>query len=174
MNNPSPNYQSKLDMATELASLGARAVTITAVARTKSSDSRIAYKQIHGRQSQSGQTPTDHEWFLTNQTRRQHAAYLLITYAKYRAHLQQSPDAHGLAFIMAYKNYLALCKNNPAINLERLNLLITTGYGIGWKDITKGGSSKFGSGNVRVMKCRKCTIPHLVEAHYINYVCPTC
>lgn len=170
----STNYASKLAIANELAKLGARAVTITAVARTKPADSRAVHKRVRGHQSQSGQTPTDHEWFLLNRTRRLHAAYLLIVYAMFRSAHESSPDSHGLAFTMAYRDYKQLTQGKPVITPERLNLLITTGYGIGWRDITRGGASKFPSDNVKVMNCRKCRVPHLVEAHYLNYVCPAC
>jgi hypothetical protein len=174
MTNVSPNYASKLAVAHELARLGARAVTITSVARTKPADSRLTFKRVHGSQSQSGQTPTDHEWFLANRTRRLHAAFLLITYAKYRLSLEHSPDAHGLAFAVALRNYGDLCGSGAPVSPERLNLLVGTGFGIGWRDIIKGGSSKFSSDNVRVLNCRKCRVPHLVEDFYVNYICTAC
>lgn len=173
MKTPSPNYESKLYMARALAALGARAVTITAVARTKSDDSRKIHRQVNGHGSNPGQTPTDPEWLMANRTRRLHAALLLIFYEGWRKTYQSLPDAHGLAFIMAYRDYQRLVPGNQAINPERLNLLVS-GFNIGWREITKGGSSKFATDNVRVMNCKKCRLPHLVEAHHITYICPVC
>jgi hypothetical protein len=169
----SRNYAAKLAIARELASLGARAVTISSIAKTKPADSRAQYKLVRGVQSQPGQTPTDHEWFLFNQVRRQHGALLLAMYASYRAALDSSPDAHGLAVVITYKMYIRLTLNKPIVSVERLNLLVGTGFNIGWRGILKGGSSKFSSDNVKVALCKKCRVPHLVEAHYLNYICPS-
>lgn len=173
MTHISDSYASKLSIAYELAKLRARAVTITSVAHTKSADSRAKYKQVHGSQSRSGQTPTDHQWFLFNQTRRQHGALLLLLYARYRASLEPSPDAHGLAFVMAYRMYSQMSDGEPLVSPERFNLLAGKGYSIGWRDITKGGQTKFLADNVKVAMCKKCRIPHLAEAHYLNYICPS-
>lgn len=170
----SPNYASKLAIARELAILGARAVTITAVARTKPADSRNVHKEIRGHQSQSGQTPTDHIWFVANRTRRLHAAFFLITYVKYRIRFEPLPDAVGLAFSMAYRDYIRIIGKEQPISPERLNLLVTKGYEIGWKKILSGGESKFKKDNVKVVNCKKCKVPHLVESHYLNYVCTAC
>lgn len=170
----SSQYSSKLVIAKELASLGARAVTITAIARTRPADSRIVHRDVRGHQSQSGRTPTDHEWFLANRTRRMHAAFLLVSYAKYRQAHEESPDSHGLAFTMAYRDYVKVCKGKPLAPIERVNLLISNGYGIGWRNITKGGSSKFPSGNVKVINCKRCRTPHLVEEHSLSYICAAC
>lgn len=173
MSNVSPAYASKLSIASSLARLGARAVTISAVARTKPSDSRETHKREQGFHSQSGQTPTDHRWFLANQKRRQHAAFLLIMFSKIRASIADNPDALGLAFTMTYADYLRLYPGGEGaeISMERFTLLTNRGYPFGWKNIIKGESSKFGSDDVRVMNCRKCKIPHLVEIHYRSYEC---
>lgn len=170
----SNSYSSKLVLAKDLAVLGARAVTITAVARTRPADSRLVHKDVTGQQSNPGRTPTDHEWFLANQTRRQHAAFLLVAYEKYREVHQESPDAHGIAFTLTYRDYVKLCKGKPLVPIERVNLLITNGYSIGWRNITRGGSSKFLSGNVKVIGCKKCSTLHLAEEHCLSYVCASC
>lgn len=170
----SPLYASKLAIAVELAKLGARAVTITSVARTKPADSRIVYKQVRGNQSQSGQTPTDHQWFLFNRTRRLHGAFLLLSYFTYRTRHKDNPDAHGLAYTLAYKVYKQITDENPIVSPERFNLLVGHGFSIGWQGIIKGGSSKFPFDNVKVVNCRKCRMPHLAEAHFLSYVCPVC
>lgn len=167
-------YASKVVIAQALAGMGARAVTITSVARTKPADSRAIYKSVTGTQSQSGQTPTNHEWFLASRTLRQHAALLLIMYAMYREKYDGDHDAHGLAFTLAYHNYLLVCMGEAPISPERMVLLITNGFSIGWREITKGGVSKFPQDNVKVMKCRGCSLPHLVEAHFIRYKCTSC
>jgi len=168
------SYASKLAIAGELARMGARAVTISSVARTKPADSRAKYKQLQGNQSRSGQTPTDHQWFLASQTRRQHGAFLLMTYAKYRQYLEPQPDAHGLAFVMAYNLYTRAINGEPLVSLERFNLLVGKGFVIGWRDILKGGHSKFDSENVKVTMCKRCRIHHIAEAHYLNYICAQC
>jgi hypothetical protein len=164
-------YASKVALASELAKMGARAVTMTAVARTKPSDSRAIYRKLNGAASQSGQTPTNHEWFLMSKQLRQHAAFLLICYAMYRNAYEPHPDAHGTAFTLTYKNYLAVCGEAPPISPERLVLLISNGFSIGWRDILSGGASKFPSENMRVMRCRACKVPHLAEAHFRTYEC---
>jgi hypothetical protein len=164
-------YQAKRDIAEELAVLGARAVTISAVAKTNPSDSRDLYKQIRKTQSQSGQTPTDHEWFLANRTRRLHGALLLLMYARYRTGLNLQHDGHGLAFALTLRSYHQLFKEEAIVSPERFSLLATNGFAIGWQNIIRGGASKFRSDNVKVMKCRKCLIPHLVEAHFLNFTC---
>jgi hypothetical protein len=174
MTHISSNYASKLAIAGELARLDARAVTITSVAGTKSADSRAKYKQVHGFQSRSGQTPTDHQWFLASQRRRQHAAFLLLTYVRYRGSLEPSPDAHGLSFVLAYRLYLETLQGERLVCPERFNLLVRKGYQFGWREITKGGHSKFPSDNVMVTICKKCRVHHLAESHYLNYVCPSC
>lgn len=170
----SETYASKIAIATELAHLGCRAVTLTAAARTKPADSRHVYRKIRGEQSQSGQTPSDHEWFFVTKTRRMHAAFLLLTYAKYRAHHAGDPDAHGLAFTLALRMYHALTGQEAPISPERWNLLIGKGYDRNWRVIPQGGATSFLDDNGKVLRCRKCRVPHFVEAHYMNYTCPTC
>lgn len=167
-------YASKVAIAQAMAGLGARAVTLTAVARTKPADSRAIYKEVNGTQSLSGQTPTNHEWFLGSRQLRLQAAYLLLMYAAYRERDRSEPDAHGIAFTLAYHNYRQLYPGEALISPERLALLIGGGYNIGWREIPKGGVSKFAAGNVKVAKCRKCSLPHLCEAHFRSYVCTDC
>lgn len=168
------SYSSKVSIAQALAGMNARAVTMTAVARTKPADSRAIYKSVTGSQSQSGQTPTNHEWFLGSRTLRLHSAMLLLMYAAYREKHEPLPDAHGIAFTLAYNNYLNLCMGTALISPERFALLAGNGYSIGWRDIPKGGASKFLRDNVKVMKCRQCRVPHLVEAHFVRYKCAEC
>lgn len=167
-------YASKVAIAQALAAMGARAVTITAVARTKPADSRAIYKEVNGTQSLSGQTPTNHEWFLGSRTLRLQAAFLLLMYADYRQRHSAEADAHGIAFTLAYHNYRRLYPTDVLISPERLALLIGGGYSIGWREIPKGGSSKFLAGNVKVAKCRSCGLPHLCEAHFRKYECTDC
>jgi hypothetical protein len=167
-------YASKVAIAQALAGMGARAVTITAVARTKPADSRAIYKEVNGTQSLSGQTPTNHEWFLGSRQLRLQAAYLLLMYAAYRERNSVEADAHGIAFTLAYLNYRRLYPVDALISPERLALLIGGGYSIGWREIPKGGVSKFAAGNVKVARCRKCALPHLVEAHFRKYECAAC
>lgn len=173
-NKSSAPYASKVVIAQALADMGARAVTLTSVARTKPADSRAIYRSVTGTQSQSGQTPTNHQWFLGSRAIRMHAALLLIMYAKYREAHDKSPDAHGVAFALAYSNYLRVAGQQVLVSPERLVLLISHGFGIGWRDILKGGASKFSGDNVKVIKCRKCKMGHLVEAHFLSYTCSTC
>jgi hypothetical protein len=170
----SNTYASKIVIAQALASMNARAVTITSVARTKPADSRAIYKSVTGSQSQSGQTPTNHEWFLGSRPLRLHSAMLLLMYALYREQHRTSDDAHGIAFTLTLYNYQLMYGKEALISPERMVLLIGHGFGIGWREITKGGPSKFAADNVKVMKCRVCKIPHLVEAHFINYLCGEC
>lgn len=171
----SENYASKLAIATELARLGSRAVTLTAAACTKPADSRLVFRKIRGAQSQSGQTPSDHQWFFANKTRRMHAAFLLLAYAKYRANHSKDPDAHGLAFTMALRYYQSLVPGQDApISPERSNLLIGKGYARNWRTIPTGGATSFLQDNGKVMRCRGCHVPHFVEQHYVTYTCPTC
>lgn len=167
-------YASKVAIAQALAGLGARAVTLTSVARTKPADSRAIYKEVNGTQSLSGQTPTNHEWFLGSRPLRLQAAFLLLMYAAYRERHNAEADAHGIAFTLAYHNYRRLYPGEALISPERLALLIGGGYSIGWREIPKGGVSKFAAGNVKVAKCRKCALPHLVEAHFRKYECADC
>jgi hypothetical protein len=167
-------YASKVAIAQFLAGMGARAVTITAVARTKPADSRAIYKEVNGTQSLSGQTPTNHEWFLGSRQLRLQAAYLLLMYASYRERNSTEADAHGIAFTLAYHNYRRLYPGEALVSPERLALLIGGGYSIGWREIPKGGVSKFAAGNVKVARCRKCALPHLVEAHFRKYECAEC
>lgn len=170
----SKSYASKVAIAEALASMSARAVTMTAVARTKPADSRAIYKSVTGSQSQSGQTPTNHEWFLGSRILRLHAAILLLMYADYRAKHEPTHDAHGIAFALSYNNYLKLCMGSALISPERFALLAGNGYSIGWRDIPKGGASKFVRDNVKVMRCRQCRLAHLVEAHFVRYKCTEC
>lgn len=167
-------YASKVAIAQALASMGARAVTITAIARTKPADSRAIYKEVNGTQSLSGQTPTNHEWFLGSRSLRLQASFLLLMYAGYRERHSAEADAHGIAFTLAYHNYRRLYPDEAMISPERLALLIGGGYSIGWREIPKGGVSKFAAGNVKVAKCRKCKLPHLAEAHFRSYHCADC
>jgi hypothetical protein len=170
----SNTYASKIAIAQALAGMSARAVTITSVARTKPADSRAIYKSITGAQSQSGQTPTNHEWFLGSRPLRMHGAMLLLMYALYREQHKNSDDAHGIAFTLTLYNYQLMYGRDALISPERMVLLISHGFGIGWRDITKGGPSRFPADNVKVMRCRTCKLPHLVEAHFISYVCGEC
>lgn len=167
-------YASKVSIAQALASMRARAVTLTSVARTRPADSRAIYKSVTGMQSQSGQTPTNHEFFLTSRPLRLHSAALLLMYAAYRARHEPSPDAHGVAFVLSYNRYLRMCQSEPLINPERFSLLVSNGFAIGWRDIPHGGTSKFPTDNVKIMPCRKCKTPHLTEAHFISYTCTAC
>jgi hypothetical protein len=170
----SVSYASKVVIAKALAGMGARAVTLTSVARTKPADSRAIYKSVTGTQSQSGQTPTNHEWFLATRSHRLHSAMLLLMYAAYREKHEPLPDAHGIAFTLAYNNYLGVCRSEPLISPERFALLAGNGFSIGWRDIPKGGASKFPHDNVKVMRCRKCRVPHLIQAHYVRHTCSEC
>jgi hypothetical protein len=170
----SGNYASKIDIAKELAELDCRAVTLTAVARTKPADSRQIYKDVKGTQSQSGQTPTDHQWFFASKERRKQAAFLLMTYAKYREHYASMADAHGVAFTLAYRLYVKVTKDDAEISGERWQLLVGRGFERNWREISKGGSTGFEYDNAKVLLCRKCETPHLVEAHHLSYQCPTC
>lgn len=170
----SAQYASKVAIAQALAGMNARAVTLTSVARTKPADSRAIYKSVTGFQSQSGQTPTNHEYFLTNRSLRLHAALLLLMYAAYREKHEPLPDAHGIAFTLSYNDYLRMCGSEHLISPERFALLAGNGFSIGWREIPRGGASKFPHDNVKVMRCRKCRIPHLTEAHFVRYTCTGC
>jgi hypothetical protein len=170
----SASYASKVAIAQACAAMGARAVTLTSVARTKPADSRAIYKSVTGSQSQSGQTPTNHEWFLGSRTLRLHSALLLLMYAAYREHHEPLPDAHGIAFTLSYNNYLGTCGGEALISPERFALLAGNGFSIGWREIPRGGASKFPTGNVKVIRCRKCRLPHLVEAHFVRHTCSHC
>ena len=170
----SVSYASKVAISQALAAMGARAVTLTSVARTKPADSRAIYKTVTGTQSQSGQTPTNHEWFLGSRTLRLHSALLLLMYAAYREKHEPLHDAHGIAFTLSYNNYLGLCMGAALSSPERFALLAGNGYSIGWREISRGGASKFPRDNVKVMRCRKCQLPHLVEAHFVRHTCTEC
>lgn len=177
----SRTYESKLHVAGELARMGMRAVTLTDVANTKPADSRNAYREINGKQSSSGQTPTFHPWFFQNKTRRMHAALLCLMYAKYRQFYedQGNPTPHGVAFTVIFKLYHKILggrrmDEENEITGERLNLLIGKGFEVTWKRIPAGESTTFGDSEAKVMACRKCRVPHLVEAHRVDYHCDTC
>ena len=101
-------------------------------------------------------------------------AFLLLMYAAYRERHSADHDAHGIAFTLAYHNYRRLYPGDALISPERLALLIGGGYTVGWREIPKGGASKFMAGNVKVAKCRRCGLPHLVEAHFRKYECSAC
>jgi hypothetical protein len=169
----SPTYASKIYLASELARLKCRAVTITSVARTKPNDSREIYRRIHSEQSESGQTPTNHNWFLQTHQRRIHAAIFLVFYNKYRTRYESTPDSHGIAFALALTKYTTMSNGDPVVSPERFNLLVG-GFAIGWRDILRGGSSKYASENVKIIACKKCRMPILAEAHFLNYVCHDC
>lgn len=167
-------YASKLCVADYLGKLRARAVTITAVARTRPTDSAAAYARHNGLRSPPGQTPKDHRWFLREPQNRRHAALLLLLYAKYRAVFEPQADSHGLAFSIAYATYLRVTgkdSDSALVSIERFNLLVGTGFGYGWRGIPNGSSSKFAEDNVKILNCTKCKLPHLVEAHRLNYEC---
>lgn len=167
-------YQNKLHIAAMLARLGCRAVTMTAAARIKPADSRQVYRRVRGTTSQSGQTPTDHQWFFQKKSRRMQAAFLLLAYVKYRESMVGNPDAHGLAFALSLSTYVNLMGENAEISPERWHLLIGTGFERNWRDIRSGGSSAFAADNGKVIRCRKCDVPHFVEAHYMSYRCESC
>lgn len=176
----SRTYESKLVIAGELARMGMRAVTLTDVAMTKPADSREAYRAINGKQSSSGQTPTFHRWFFQTKTRRMHAALLCLMYVKYRKFYEgRDPNPHGMAFTVAFKTYKNILGERPLdeeneITGERLNLLIGKGFEVTWKRIAEGERTTFGDDEAKVMACRKCRVPHLAEAHRVDYVCDTC
>lgn len=170
----SQHYASKVSIASALAGMGARAVTMTDVARTKAADSRHIFRQVRGEQSQSGQTPSDHQWFFTTKARRMHAAFLSLTYVKYRNHHHGNPDAHGLAFTMALRVYNSLFGNEAPVSPERFNLLVGKGFATNWRDIGNGGATTFANDNGKILRCRQCEVPHFVEAHYLSYRCPSC
>jgi hypothetical protein len=169
----SNSYASKIVIAQALAVMGARAVTLHGVARCRPSDARAVYKEVWGTPSPSGNTPTNHEWFLGNRRLRQHAALLLLMYSTYRESNSNKDDAHGIAFTLAYYNYRRVYPGEPLISPERLALLVN-GYSIGWREIPRGGASKFTAGNVKVAKCQRCLVPHLAEYHFHKYVCSEC
>ena len=174
MKDVSPAYAGKISIAAECAALGCRAVTITAVARTRPSDSRSIYKKIWGQQSKPGQTPDNHEWFLASQDRRLHAAYLLMCYSMIRQQYRNIENSHGMAFTLTLRRYKKLPRHKNGADMlvspERFSLLLG-GYALDWMDILKGATSKFDGTNVKILRCRKCQVPHLVESHHITYVC---
>lgn len=183
----SETYASKMVQAKVGAQLGFRAVTLTNIANTKPTDSRQAFRMVNGRQSSSGQTPTFHQFFFANKTRRMHAAFLLLKYFSYRNSptVSRDPNPHGLAFISAYTDYLcrlgitgpgkqALAENDNLITGERFNLLIGKGYERNWRELLSGAITCFDTENGKLMLCRKCRVPHFVEAHFMKYLCDWC
>lgn len=181
----SNTYASKLVQAHHGALLGMRAVTLTDVAGTKPADSRQAFRAVNKRQSSSGQTPTFHQFFFANKQRRMHAAYLLLKYYAYRMspEIAADPNPHGLAFLSAFDDYRLrlgifdvkkINDSETAITGERMNLLIGKGYDRNWREIPKGGVTCFENDNGKIMACRRCEVPHFVEAHYVNYICTEC
>lgn len=171
----SQSYSSKIAIAEALAGFSVRAVTIAAVARIRPADARDIFVRFVGVPSKSGQTPKSHRWFLGRRTLRLHSAFLLLSYASYRQQYEPNYDAHGIAFVLAYYNYQCLFPGQqPEISAERLALLINAGFGSRWRKIPDGVPSDFEADNVKILKCRKCALPHLVEAHQIGYVCEEC
>lgn len=174
-------YASKTFIAMRLAQLELRAVTLTAVAKTKPADSREAYRVVNGKQSSSGQTPTFHKWFFQSKKRRMHGALLCLLYVKYRRSYEgNQPNPHGMAFLMAFQTYKQILGNavrdeENEITGERFNLILS-GFQDVWEQIPKGVTTNFKDDNAKIELCRKCRVPHLVEHHFLthHYVCPTC
>lgn len=170
-------YASKIAVADALGMLRARAVTITAVARTRPVDSTAAYIRATGQSPHRGQKPKVARWALKTMEHRRHAAVLLLAYAQLRATFAERADAHGVAFVLAYQRYLAMVAAEPGgalVSIDRFNLLVGTGYSLGWRSISTGGTSKFADDNVKILRCTRCSLPHLVEAHRQRYKCDEC
>lgn len=170
----SPTYVEKCAVAEALVRFGARAVTVSQIARIKDADARRLHKEITGEPSRSGQTPKNPRWFLNSQSLRMQAAFLLLTYVAYRQHCEPDFDSLGTAFVASYDLYQRIYAGKGDISTERLALLIVDGFGSRWRKIPDGASSDFEHDNIKVMKCRKCNTPHLVEAHQLGYVCDSC
>jgi hypothetical protein len=170
----SDTYASKIRIAEKLAQMDCRAVTLSAVAKTRPLDSRKVVKQVKGTHSNSGQTPSDHQWFFETVDRRRLGALLVLEYHYQRERYNDNHDAHGVAFALAFDRYFKFFKGDTQINPERFNLLVTKGYDLNWRKIASGESTIFEYDNVCVLLCRSCRIPHLVEAHLVSYTCPRC
>lgn len=169
-------YSSKMIIGGGLAGLTVRAVTIAAISGVSERDARALVTKTIGEPSRSGRTPVSQKWFLSKRNLRLQSAYLLLSYAKYREHFDGalSPFSLGLAFTLTYDNYRRMYGANAEISAERLALLVKDGFGTRWRKIASGATSDFEHDNVKVLKCRKCMLPHLVEAEKINYVCEEC
>jgi hypothetical protein len=170
----SAHYANKVVIAEVLAGFGVRAVTITAVARVRPTDARAIYTRFVGSPSRSGRTPTSHKWFLGSRSLRLQSAFVLLTFAMYRQQYEGEFDAHGISFVLTLYNYQSLYRNKGEISGERMALLINDGFGARWRQIPTGGTSDFEHDNVKILKCRGCALPHLVEAHKIGYTCESC
>lgn len=170
----SPSYVEKCAVAEALVRFGARSVTVSAIARIKELDARRIYKEITGEPSRSGQTPKNPRWFLSSQSIRMQAAFLLLTYVAYRQHCEPDFDSLGTAFVASYDLYQRIYAGKGDISTERFALLIVDGFGSRWRKIAEGTSSDFEHDNIKVLSCRKCKTPPLVEAHQLRYVCDSC
>ena len=174
----STNYADKVYIAGALAGMGARAVTMTAIAGTKADDSRIKFVQVNNGKSPSpGRTKRRHQWFLDKPAHRLHGALLLLMYEKFRKAKDGNHDAHALAITESYMWYQKLIfasGDKPLVSLEQFNLLAHYGFRLRWRDLSKGQASAFTVDNMRIKKCMHCRLPHLVEAHLNTYECQIC
>lgn len=170
----SATYQAKLDIGSRLAALNARSITIADVTCMRPADARDIFHNTNDEKSVRGKTPSKISWLLENDTRRQHCAFFLITYARYRSVYKPiSKEASGLAFTRALDIYQKVAAGNDVINPERFALLVS-GFAFNWMNITGGESSTFDRDNVRVARCSCCDGHFLVSSHIRRFTCDSC
>ncbi len=169
----STTYANRLAIVEEFAHLGARAVVLSNLCHIRPAEAREICRQIQKKQATSGQTPTDHQWFLQTHERRKHGALLLLLFARFAEyHQQQLPNDYiALGALLAYKTYSRLVPDR-LVSVERFFLLIDGGFKL--SGIFHHGYSGYGTDNIKILKCKNCQIPHLVEDFRISFICPAC
>lgn len=169
----STTYANRLLIVEEFARLGARPVSLAALCRIRAADARRICRQIQQKVASSGQTPSDHRWFLQTHERRKHGALLLLLFSRFAlCHQQAFPqDYLALGALQAYKTYARLIPER-LVSIERFILLIDGKFDL--HRIAHHGCSHYHADNIRIIKCKRCQIPHLVEDFRLSFICPDC
>ena len=199
-----------LPFCIKLVNMGARAVTLSRVARLPAEMARKLCRDM-GKETPPGQTPDDVSFFTQNPSLRRQGALLLLLYHAFRSHYDRfsyehplSPYGHLIGITLAYSTYRRCFTSDavPPVNIERFEML-ASGYNLpkksefaagvkeagqeiaSWRKIPSGGTGLHERKIVRkgfeklsstkVMSCRICRIPHLVEGYRLaQWSCNDC
>ncbi len=148
-------YEKRLEYASLMIELGARATTIASSLQLPRETARKLYKKVTKGSSPSGMNPTDHKFYFTP-SRRIHSSLFLSFYLH-----ALSNHSEIEAMIIAYQHY-SLCTDSPLT------------YDRAWY-LTRYLSQKWNL--ISRLKCKSCHSVYIVEqieAVRSKFQCPVC
>jgi len=170
-----PNTNERL--AEVLVIEGARAPIIRRISRVPSAVVSRFYTKHHGRNSPSGQLPSNLLWFAENYTHSSHGALLLTIFHQVFDQIRReigprTPKEivgdHAFARTLVFYNR-EVCGGKPVVSAERAYGLIQN-----FADKQAFTRNAKSANGIKLAHCSCCKLPLLVLAHYAEYTCAPC